>query len=464
MTLKKFILTLFFIFCAFTLLAEDSISEDTSENDEELTQFMERREKISYGLDSEIEELINEIVKEEDFEFGDDLFALFVATRNQKLKTKIFDYFIAAKDYHLTDYALDVLKDPVDEKKSMVSKVFEYVSALEIKEARESVLNLLFEEDGSYVEAAAKTIGKIGTQEDTKQLAELLETSVSENVKLLLISALGELNATSSVETIVSLANDTSESTSIRMYAAEALGGIDSPEAVDALVSIYEDNDANVRASVVKALSKKSDENSRSVILAAVKDSFYKVRLAALQAIIEQNIESASSIVLYRAKNEVENVVKHKSYEALCAINSAEGIWYLLNLVEDKKKSETDRAKAASYLLKYNFDTAIEPIKSVARETLDDKRLIKLRYALGKEFAKYTNPAIEDICAAYLISDDVATKGTALDMFEKNNFESLRPLVEIMSVDDKEGTNKKKAKNVLDRIERSGIPSTIGAD
>ena len=79
---------------------------------------------------------------------------------------------------------------------------------------------------------------------------------------------------------------------------------------------------------------------------------------------------------------------------------------------------------------------------------------------LEKNLQKYTNVAIEDICAAYMLSDDVATKGTALDMFEKNNFSSLRALVEIMSIDEKEGANQKKAKNVLDRIERSGTPST----
>ena len=90
------------------------------------------------------------------------------------------------------------------------------------------------------------------------------------------------------------------------------------------------------------------------------------------------------SVVLYRAKNDAENVVKHKSYETLSAIHSAEGIWYLMNVIEDNKKSETDRAKAAAVLLKYNFDSSIEPVKAVARATLDDKRLIKLRYAIGR--------------------------------------------------------------------------------
>ena len=459
MTVKKLILALFIVLCTLSVLFADSPAEN-SENTEEKTQFEERREKISYGLDSEIEELITEIVKDEDFEYGDDLFALFDSTRNQKLKTKIFDYYIAARDFHLTGFALEVLNDPMDQKRSIVNKVFEYVSELEIREAKDAVMKLLFEEDGTYVEAAAKTIGKIGAQEDTEKLAEMLDSAVSENVRLLLISALGDLNAAKSVDTIMALAKDTSESTSVRMAAAEALGGIDSPETTDALVSIYEDTDSNVRVSVIKALAKKNNENSKKIIITAVKDSFYKVRLAALQAIIDQNIEDASSVVLYRAKNDAENVVKHKAYETLSATHSAEGIWYLLNVIEDKKKSETDRAKAAAVLLKYNFETSIEPVKSVARETLDDKRLIKLRYAIGKELARYTNPAIEDICAAYLINDDVATKGTALDMFEKNNFESLRPLVEVMSVDAKEGTNMRKAKNVLDRIERNGTPLT----
>ena len=460
MTVKKTLcLSLFFCFLFLPALFADEAAE-VENNDENLTQFEERREKISYGLDSEIEELITELVKEEDFEYGDDLFALFVSTKNPNLKTKIFDYFIAAKDPLLKDFAIEVLKDPIDEKKSTVNKIFEYVSTMEFPEAREHVLNLLFEEEGLYVEAAAKTIGKVGSTEDTAKIAELLDSDVSANVKLALINTLGELHAENTVGTLIEFAKDTSESTSLRMAAAEALGGIDVPEAVEALVALYEDNDANFRSSVVKALSKKSTEPAQSLIVAAIKDSFYKVRIAALQSVIDQKIESASNVVLYRAKNEPENVVKYKAYEALCAINSPEGVWYLLNLVEDKKKSETDRVKAASMLLKYNFDSSVEPVKAVAREALDDKRQIKLRYALGKELAKYTNPAIEDICAAFLLSDDVATKGTGLDMFEKNNFDSLRPLVEVMSVDEKEGTNMKKAKNVLDRIERLGIPAT----
>jgi hypothetical protein len=121
---KKLILALFIVLCALSVLFADSPAEN-SENTEEKTQFEERREKISYGLDSEIETLIDEIIKDGEFEYGDDLFALFSATRNQKLKTKIYDYCIAAKDYHLMTYALDILKDPMDEKRSMVNKVFE---------------------------------------------------------------------------------------------------------------------------------------------------------------------------------------------------------------------------------------------------------------------------------------------------------------------------------------------------
>ncbi|NLK47022.1 MAG: hypothetical protein GX297_10295 [Treponema sp.] len=460
---KKLILSLILFINIFSFIFADVVetsAEKIIENNEELTQFEERREKISFGLDSEIEELITNIIKDEDFEYGGDLFALFVSTRNQNLKAKIFDYFIAAKDPLLKDYALNVLKDPFDERKSIVNKVFEYVGVLKIQEARDSVINLLLEEDGKYVESAAKIVGKVGILEDAAKISKLLDFGVPAETKLLLIRALGELNAVDSVETLIALAKDSSETPSIRMAAAESLGDINNFEATNALVALYEDTDANVRTSVVKALAKKTDENSKAVILNAVKDNFYKVRLAALQSIIDQQLEEASSVVLYRAKNDSENVVKHKSYEALSAIHSAEGIWYLLNLVEDKKKTETDRAKAASVLLKYNFDSTIEPIKSVARETLNDKKQIKLRYALGKEFAKYTNVAIEDICAAYMLSDDVATKGTALDMFEKNNFSSLRALVEIMSIDEKEGANQKKAKNVLDRIERSGTPST----
>ena len=69
-----------------------------------------------------------------------------------------------------------------------------------------------------------------------------------------------------------------------------------------------------------------------------------------------------------------------------------------------------------------------------------------LRYALGKEFAKYDRGEFAEICSEYLNSTDVATQGTGLDMWAKGRYSSCRAKVEEIARDAVEEENKEEEK------------------
>ena len=67
---------------------------------------------------------------------------------------------------------------------------------------------------------------------------------------------------------------------------------------------------------------------------------------------------------------------------------------------------------------------------------LDSRK--NLRYALGKEFAKYGRPEYEEICLKFIEHSDVATQGTGLDIFAKGKYASVRPKVEALAKEQEE--------------------------
>lgn len=79
-----------------------------------------------------------------------------------------------------------------------------------------------------------------------------------------------------------------------------------------------------------------------------------------------------------------------------------------------------------------------DAVIELARESLKSDVTKKLRYALGKEFAKYGRPEFEEICSEYIASEDVATQGTGLDIWAKGRYEGNRASVELIAADAEE--------------------------
>ena len=386
-----------------------------------------RRDTLRFGLESEISDLIGELTNKADSRYASEVYDLFTETKNGTIRENALRYFAKLEDPCVEDFAVAVLDDPYDEKQSIVNACFDYVKAVKTKEAVAPVLNLLESDNEMYFNQCMETLGKVGGSDEAVYLAGYLDREdLSVPQKQSLVRVLGELKATETYGRLVEIAEDKEENTFMRMYSAEAIGAMENPDAVDVLLALYEDADPNMRIAVVKGLAHfpRNDEAKKTVVQ-AIRDSYYKVRLEAIGVVSEQGMTEAVPYLIHRAKNDPENVVKDATYPVIARLNTTEGNDFLVSQITDKKVADTTKAKVATALLAENHAGTAE-ILALAKEVVGDDAKNNprkpLRYALGKEFAKYGRGEFADICSDYLASKDVATQGTGLDIYNKGKY------------------------------------------
>lgn len=427
---------------------------------------------LKYGLEGQITELIDELTKNQDNRFVDGIYDLFQETKSVAVKEKILDYFTKLKDSCLASYAVEIINDPYDEKKSIVEKCFKYVSEADIKDANPGLVDLVDKEEDAYFTGALSALGETGGKEEALFLADYLDRDdLNVSQRQALMRVLGRIKAVETWQKISEIAKDENENTFVRMYAAEAIGAMEKPESEDILVELFESNDPNLRTYVIKGISYFNDKKSSDLIIQALRDSQYKVRLEAVSAVGKNRIDKAVPFLIFRCKDKDEQMqVKEKCYSVIADLNTSDGNDYLISVLKDKKIGDATKAKVSAALLEYNHAGTKEVIE-LARSALKSDIQKNLRYALGKEFAKYDRSEFADICAEYIASDDVATQGTGLDIWAKGRYSSVKAAVEEIAKDaedenlteekekpkgyqfgvKKKNANAKKAKRILEQ-------------
>ncbi len=429
--------------------AADKVQAVTEANLEHASQKYtdECTDTFLYGIEDQISEMLDTLTKEEDPRFMEEAYDLFQKTKSPVVRQKILAYFTKLKDPCLEDYAVTVINDPYDEKRDTVSACFSYVAAVKTADAIPGAVDLVDKDDEQYFDAALNCLGEIGTDDEAVFLSEYIERDdLTKSQKQSLVRVLGKLKAVATYEKVAELAEDENQDSFVRMYAAEAIGAMKVPEAEEVLLDLFESRDANLRASVVKGMKNFDDQAAVQLLIEALRDSQYKVRLEAVTAVDELDIKDAVPYLVYRCKdNGEQQQVKDKCYDVIAKLNTAEGNEYLVGLITGKKTGDTTKGKVAASLLKYNYAGSQE-IVALAGETLKNDIQKKLRYTLGKEFAKYGRPEYAGVCAEFIASKDVMTQGTGLDIYAKGRYAEVTAAVQALA--DSEADGKKKSRNV----------------
>lgn len=405
---------------------------------------------LEFGMSEEIIALLNTLTENDDPRYVNEIYDLFQSTKNTAVREKIIDYFTKMEDPCISDYAVTVVNDPYDIKRSTVSSVISYITAVKCTDALPALVSLIDSDSDDYFSEAVTAIGEIGGSEEAVYLTELFQNDEnSTNRKQSLMRALGKIGAVETWEQLVDIARDSDENSFVRMYAAEAIGNMKKVESVEILAELFEDNDPNFRQYVIKGLRNYSGNDiAERVIVQAVRDDYFRVRVEAIQAVGEMNIKSAAQSVMYRAENDKENVVKKECWPVIASLGTQEGNDFLVKILSDKKKSDSTKVSASEALLKAG-NVGEKDIIELALSTVSDDKLKQLRYNLGKLFVKYTRPSFESVCSAYLASKDVTTVSIGLDMYKSGRFSSVESAVRTIADDKKSGANQKFAKRIL---------------
>ena len=424
---------------------QEAESKDDSENS-----FSETEKIIKYGTSSEISDVINKIVENDDPRFTEILYDLFQVSKNVDIRSKILEYFTKQKDDCLADYALEILNDPYDYPNKTVENVFRYVSEIELKKACPCIVEILEAGNENYFNAAISVIGKIGGPDEAVYMASYLERDdLILAQRQSLMKTLGQMCAVETWEKLVEIVKDEDENSFVRMYAAEAIGKMKKEESVPILIEHFESSDPNMRQYCLKGLENFPDNpEAVNLVLQATRDEYYKVRIEAIKACKELNLKEALPYLIYRAEKDVEKSVQKECYPVIAFLNINEGNDFLIKRITEKKVSDTDKLLAASALIE-NGNIGEDEILLLAKEVLNDNRRKNLRNELGKLFIKYAKPSYSDICAAYLQSDDVTTVSQGLEMYKKGQFESAKGSVMKVAEESKNSSNKKRARKIL---------------
>ena len=351
-------------------------AEKAAEKDESDKDFENKSNTIKYGVPSEISTLIDELIKNDDPRFSEEIYDVFQVSRNTIIKQKVLNYFKQLEDPCLEDYAVEVLNDPYDEKNDLVKACFQYVSAVKTKEAIPAVLALIESENDSYFNDAIAAIGEIGGPEEAMFLVEYLERDdLSDAQRQTLMRTCGKMHAIQTWDKVVEVAEDEDENLYVRMYAAEALGLMEKKESVPVLTALFSENDPNLRQYVIKGLSHFPDViEAKQTIMQGIRDEHWRVRQEAIKTAKANNMTDTVPYLIYRAKNDSEKIIKEEAYATLAAVNTDEANGFLISQLQEKKLGDGTKKKIVEVLLKEGHAGEKE-ILELAEECLkDDKR------------------------------------------------------------------------------------------
>ena len=409
-----------------------------AEKDESEKDYENKSNTIKYGVPSEISTLVDELIKNDDPRFTEEIYDVFQVTRNTTIKQKVLNYFKQLEDPCLEDFAVETLNDPYEEKNDLVKACFQYISAVKTKEAIPAVLSLIESENDSYFNDAIAAIGEIGGPGEAMFLVEYLEREdLSDAQRQTLMRTCGKMHAIQTWEKVVEVAEDEDENLYVRMYAAEALGLMEKNESVPILVELFSETDPNLRQYVIKGLSHfPGVVEAEETILQGIRDEHWRVRQEAIKTVKEMKLSDATPYLIYRAKSDSEKVIKEEAITSIAALNTSEGNEYLIAQLSDKKVGDATKKKIVEVLLKEG-NAGEKEILELAEECLNDDKRKDLRYAIGKELAKYEKSAYDDICVKYLSSKDSTTQSLGLDIYKTNRFSSAVPLMRAIYEDKK---------------------------
>mgnify|MGYP002853220142 CR=1 FL=1 len=452
--LKFLICALFVCAFSFSLYSEE---KDTEKSQNEIEKQIDI---LNYGLESDITELITDLTKEKDAFLVDEIKKMFDTTRNVNVRKKIIYYFQVLENDSLKDFCLDFLLDPYEEETEYVAQVMQYVSALKIKEASPEILDILKSDNEQFKNMSITALGLIGGKEEADYLIEYFHDEELDVIeKQTILKALGNLALVETYDDLIEIATDDDENTFVRRYAIEAASKMGKNDVVKILSEMSHSSDPNIRSVVVQSAgnfvsNEKSECNADAliIILDGLKDNHQNVRMESVKVCREKKLSDAEKILLFRAKNDPVANIKYECYYALAGIGSKDCADFLSSVMKDEKMNETARAKAVDAVLEYNVTLCYDDVKKVAEKALDDDKLKNLRYAIGKSLANHDNLNFEPTCLEFLKSKDVATKGTGIDIYNRNNYIAARPLIEeIAASEEKSNPLKKKASLVLEK-------------
>jgi hypothetical protein len=430
----------------------------TAEDAEKKSVYEERREKIAYGIDSEVAALIDTLVEEHDDRFIDELLQLFDSTLNAGLQEKIIGFFDQLDLDDAVDPVFLTLQREWDQELSrkLTSTMLQYLKTRQSPEITSFIAeNLVPDRDETISIAAISAVGVSGRKEFAGLLLDgLEEDDVSSIKRAELISAVGLLGDPDAVLLLSDLLLDETEDTSIRWRSADALGEIGGQESLDALLAVFSSSDPILRSKATAALSGFEKAEVEDALIQALRDSFWRVRVAATQALGELKSEKAVDILIYKAKSDPDiRNVRLASLAALGEIASSKAVDFLYDTYLDEKALIQVRTASLHALLEADPGRSLKAVKKLFETEIGEKESA-IVIETAKLLSRSESDSVEELYAQMLtLKDRRDLVIYALRGIRINKLTRLKGEVEALTGDDVDQIIRKNALSTLETLE-----------
>lgn len=448
-----------FIFLALVLFFSPfaAAEDDPGEGEEVQSLTEERRDILLYGIDTQVIGVLENLEEEKDGGLVEEAADIYRTSLSRKVKQAVLAYF-SEVDY--TDAASDVLKDLVtydedDLPPEVISASIRYVSDTPEgtkKDAVDLFMELCRHDDDLVSRAAIQAVGLCDDRRCVDFLLELYEDDdMSDARRGVILKSLGSMGAKQAIPLLEEILANEDEERSLRWNACQALGEIADEDTLPALRNALSSDDTYLRSYAVAALKSFEGEEIESLLIQALKDSFWRVRTSAAETLGERGAESAVPILIFKAEKDPENNVRLAALKALGTLGSTEAMDYIRSVFKDKRSSPALRLESAGILIENDLEGSFETVETVLAESWEDNNKTFLN-TLGKHLSLQEYGKLDTLFEKMLDHPDIAMRLYAIRGIARNNFSRLKPRIEALSEEGNPAVVRKEALAALEKM------------
>ncbi len=411
----------------------------------------ERKRTLQFGIDSEIEPLIDQLVDEKDESFIQEISSLFEQSRTIKIRTACLKYLKSVESDGVLGPAEDIMLHYEDHPLPLVKEVIDYISSIRETIELEKIVHLI--EGENTIAAAAirrfSTLEVEGLTEVLKKKYDDRNTDTPLRAEILL--AFGNLKDESTIPLLEAVARDDGEDATLRHYACSALGEIGDPESLPVLIGVYSSDDALTRSYALYGISKIDDPKSSEIVLSALRDSYWKIRVYACEALGEKKLKEAVPALQYKAEKDPEVPVRNAAVTALAEIGGNDALETLYKLFETDLTNTNVRITAFNGLAEHHFSASLGKIEEVFEKELAKDRSAILDY-ICKTLSMKVAPNLTEFYKKMLDHGSLTVKIHALRGIATNSVQQLKSEVEKLAGEEMPKSIRKHALQTLESL------------
>ncbi|AAX17308.1 HEAT repeat domain-containing protein [Borrelia hermsii] len=317
---------------------------------------------ISYGLDTQVIEIIGSLKKSGDGEYNALLEKRLQKTFNIDLKRAILELFLSLKYAGGVDAANYILDSYESNRypNNLINLAISYLKEFGEKDAlKKTLIGILENKEGNIVATAAYYLGELSSPEYSKDMMDVYDKySANDGAKSAILIALGKSNAVDYVDRFYEISVDSYENPSIKASAIRALSYL-MPEKITENANLYlqnNNNNYNIKIAIVRALSKDISLKSKEILHDFLRDSDASIRIGAIEAIKEHNDIASKEVLIYKLKSDPSLKVRESSGKALVDMGS--GYEEIQNIMLDSSIENNFKLTIFSYLLDKDVNSA----------------------------------------------------------------------------------------------------------